>query len=613
MRFRTLVMAAAFLAVAVPAARTDDTPALAEGNWVLSTVGPLGDSAACLISSEWKDGKTVLTVIGTPPAIEGTIADVKTDKGLSFKLKTVQTVKNNKTGKEQKFFNERVFVSAPGSSGKVILGSLGTDAFPSRAKLTSTTSEKLGTLLTKNAAFESMSTIQQMSQKVFIAKNKARVEKDKEKKKELREIADALEKETNAKLPDLFRGVVKEHGSESVAFDAAQQLLADSENAKVKLAEAAELTKLILKDAAKYGPRFATPTATRLADGLVRQKGLAAVALIPLDPIVKAMKDTEKLTYQFDVLSTYVKGLEAAGRTDEFKAVEARLAKLDAALDKEWHETIPPFKPKAFAGREDSSRVAVLELFTGAQCPPCVAADVAFDGLVKAYKPTDVVLLQYHMHIPGPDPLTNPATIARWDYYSEFFPYDPEHPEVPAIAGTPSTLFNGKPASGGGGPMEFSENKFNDYRKNLDTLLKKTSEIKLAGTATRTGDKIALSVDLKGVEAKDSLKLRLMLVEDTIKYVGGNRIRFHHQVVRAMPGGAAGVAAKDGKVTQTADVAAIRAELVKYLDEYAAKERPFPYPKIRPLEMKDLKAVALVQDDKTGEILQAVQFDVTGK
>lgn len=118
---------------------------------------------------------------------------------------------------------------------------------------------------------------------------------------------------------------------------------------------------------------------------------------------------------------------------------------------------------------------------------------------------------------------------------------------------------------------------------------------------------------MKGVEAKDSLKLRLLLVEDTIKYVGGNRIRFHHQVVRAMPGGAAGVAAKDGKVTQTADVAAIRAELVKYLDEYAAKERPFPYPKIRPLDMKDLKAVALVQDDKTGEILQAVQFDVTGK
>lgn len=611
MRLRTLVLAAAFLGAAVPVARPDDTPAIAEGNWVLSTVNPLGDAAACLISSEVKDGNTVLKVVSSPPSIEGTIVDVKTDKGLSFKLKTVQTVRNNKTGKTQKFANERVFVSAPGSTGKVILGSLGSDAFSQRAKLTATTSEKLDALLVKGPGFETMLTAQQLNQKVAVARNKVRQEKDKVKKNELREAADALEKDADAKLPDLFRGVVTEHAAESVAFDAAQQLLADSENAKVKPEEAAELAKLILKEAAKYGPRFATPTATRLADGLVRQKGLAAVALVPIEPIAKGLKDSDKLTFQHDVLSTYGKGLEAAGRSDELKTVESRLAKLDVALDKEWHETVPPFKTKAFAGREDASRVAVMELFTGAQCGPCVAADVAFDALVKTYKPTDVVLLQYHMHIPGPDPLTNPATVARWDYYSEFFPYDPDHPETPAIAGTPSTLFNGKPASGGGGPMEVAEVKFNDYRKNLDPLLKKSSGIKLTGAATRDGDAISISVDVKGSDA--NAKLRLLLVEDTIKYVGGNRIRFHHQVVRAMPGGADGTVLKDGKHVQTADVAAIRKELTTYLDEYAAKERPFPYPKIRPLDLKDLKVVAIVQDDKTAEILQAVQFDVTAK
>ena len=60
---------------------------------------------------------------------------------------------------------------------------------------------------------------------------------------------------------------------------------------------------------------------------------------------------------------------------------------------------------------KDANKVAVLELFTGAQCPPCVAADVAFDALEKSYKHTDLILLQYHMHIPGPDPLTNPDTM----------------------------------------------------------------------------------------------------------------------------------------------------------------------------------------------------------
>jgi hypothetical protein len=447
-----------------------------------------------------------------------------------------------------------------------------------------------------------MISVQQMSQKALIAKNKARVEKDKEKKKELRAEADKLEAEFDAKFPDLYRAVVKEHATTVSASEAANGLLANSEKAKVTPDEATALTKLILKNAEAYGPRFANPTASRLGDAILRQKGLEAVALIALEPAAKALKDTDKLDQQYNTLYSYSLALEAAKRTDDLKSVSARLAKLDAALDKEYHETVPPFKPKAFGGREDQSRVAVLELFTGAQCPPCVAADVAFDALLKSYKATDVVLLQYHMHIPGPDPLTNPASIARWDYYSELFPS--------AIRGTPSTLFNGKAASGGGGYMEHSEDKYKDYVKLLDSSLKQTSALKLAGTATRDGDKISIALDVKGSEANESAKVRLLLVEDVIKYVGGNRIRFHHQVVRAMPGGPAGAALKDGKITQTADVAAIRSELTKYLDEYAAKERPFPYPKIRPLDLKELKVVALVQDDKTGEILQAAQFDV---
>ena len=74
-----------------------------------------------------------------------------------------------------------------------------------------------------------------------------------------------------------------------------------------------------------------------------------------------------------------------------------------------------------------------------------MAADVAFDALLKTYKPTDLVLVQYHMHIPGSDPMTNPDTIARWDYYRKHFPEN--------IRGVPSSLFNGKPAGGGGGGM----------------------------------------------------------------------------------------------------------------------------------------------------------------
>ena len=110
----------------------------------------------------------------------------------------------------------------------------------------------------------------------------------------------------------------------------------------------------------------------------------------------------------------------------------------------------------------------------------------------------------------------------------------------------------------------------------------------------------------------EKTKLRFALVEETVHYVGSNRIRYHHQIVRAMPGGADGVALKE-KSSQHAvsiDLDELRQKLNKYLDE-TAKERPFTNPD-RPMELKNLHVVALVQDDDTGEILQGAQVPVGG-
>jgi hypothetical protein len=244
-----------------------------------------------------------------------------------------------------------------------------------------------------------------------------------------------------------------------------------------------------------------------------------------------------------------------------------------------------------------------MELFTGAQCPPCVAADVAFDALGKSYQSKDLVLIQYHMHIPGPDPMTNKDTIARWDYYRELHPGK--------VGGTPTTLFNGVVMPGGGGPMANAEKKYGQYSEKINELLEESTSIKLTGKATRSGDKVDIAVEYAGVPTDGEAKLRLLLVEDTVKYVGGNKLRFHHSVVRAMPGGAAGkeLTVKAGKQAASVDVSQVRAELTKYLDDFAANERPFPTA-ARPLEMAKLQVIALVQDDKTGEVLHAARFDV---
>ena len=78
--------------------------------------------------------------------------------------------------------------------------------------------------------------------------------------------------------------------------------------------------------------------------------------------------------------------------------VEATLPAEQRRIIEELHTTDAVLQDK---------RVVVVELFTGAECPPCVSADVAFDALLETYKPNEVVLLEYHLHIPGPDPLTN--------------------------------------------------------------------------------------------------------------------------------------------------------------------------------------------------------------
>ena len=133
------------------------------------------------------------------------------------------------------------------------------------------------------------------------------------------------------------------------------------------------------------------------------------------------------------MLETLAAALDKDGKADEAKEVRARLKKTN--LD----------KPEPFAGRKGKSdRVVLVEMFTGAECPPCVAADKAFDALGKTFKPSDVILLQYHLHIPGPDPLTNPDSISRSRFYKD------------AVDGTPSILMNGKPGPDGGGPAELA-------------------------------------------------------------------------------------------------------------------------------------------------------------
>jgi hypothetical protein len=308
----------------------------------------------------------------------------------------------------------------------------------------------------------------------------------------------------------------------------------------------------------------------------------------------KALPEGAPPAAQAAVLKTLAAALRKAGKADEAKEAAGRLAKVEESLDKEFAKEAVPFTPAPLPGRDGpGDRVVLVELFTGAQCPPCVAADVAFDALLKTAKPADVVLLQYHLHIPGPDPLTNPDSEKRAESY---------RPQ-----GTPTFYIDGDEGPGVGGDRGEGKKGYEELVGALRRPREREAQAALKLTARRDGDKIAVHAEVSGLKKTgDSVRLRLVLVEDVARYAGSNGQRLHHHVVRAFPGGVEGTALKEASATKDAvvDLAELRKALAGYLDEHRFPEED------RPLELKRFKVVALVQNDATHQVLQAAQADV---
>jgi len=381
------------------------------------------------------------------------------------------------------------------------------------------------------------------------------------------------------------------------------ELLGSAEKAGLAAADVEKLVETWLGEAKTHGEAWTNEVRVKALKALGTSKPFADTALRLAQEADKDLSDDAPTETKAAVVGLLANAAANAGKADLEADAKARLAKLDAQLDAEYHEKVPPFKPTPYEGRQTkgANLPVVFELFTGAQCPPCVAADVAFDALLKTYEPTDFIGLQYHLHIPGPDPLTNNDSIARQEYYGN------------EVRGTPSTFFNGKSDAPGGGPMAASEAKYEQYRSVVDELLEGTRKADVSLSAERQGDEIAITAEAKAVEKpKDSskLKLRLALTEESIRYVGGNKLRFHHHVVRALPGGADGKALADGKanVELKVNLADVKKEIEAYLDDYT-KTRSFPAPAPE-IALKNLSIVAFVQDDSDKSIVGAVSTPV---
>jgi hypothetical protein len=362
------------------------------------------------------------------------------------------------------------------------------------------------------------------------------------------------------------------------------------------------------KMAEPYGTRWQRTVAFRLADALADQEPYVPIAVEQARQGERLLTRTDDISTQLQTLETLSRVLRKAKKDADAKEVEGRVAKLEPRDYADYSKTMPPFKPDEFKGRKGKSDRAVLvELFTGAECGPCVSVDLAFDSLGRTYKPTEVVLLQYHAHIPGPDPLVSKDGSARMDFYAK---KDDDK-------STPQIFINGKmDATGGGAQPKMAKLKYQAYRETIDDLLEKPATVKLTATAVQKGDELTIKGNVADLaKPGEKVSLRFALTEERVRYQGGNGIRYHHFVVRAMPGGPKGFPLPKASAEQTVTVKLdeVRAANNKALDDFAADMKKagadFGFGP-RPMALKNLKVVAFVQNDETNEVLQTVQVDV---
>jgi len=296
----------------------------------------------------------------------------------------------------------------------------------------------------------------------------------------------------------------------------------------------------------------------------------------------------EALEGYFSAAVDNFKDSDAKARTF-YQKVKGAMDGFDAKLEAKWREL--PYHPQRFSPAPGwAGKTVLAELFTGSECPPCVAADLGFDGLIEAFEPRYLAVLEYHLPIPGPDPLMNPATRKRQEYYG--------------VSSTPTPFFDGERKFPGGGGKDRAEVKFKDYRGEIEArvydapqAVLKTAAVRRAGTVT---------VDCSFDRAVPGAAYNVALVEKEVRYRGSNGIVFHKMVVRDL------LALDPSGMTARAtfDLAASESRAAKHLEDYE-KERAFRFAEKKfAIDPARLAVVFFVQDEGTKKVLNAVYAEV---
>ena len=375
--------------------------------------------------------------------------------------------------------------------------------------------------------------------------------------------------------------------------------------AKLSKEDVRGIADRLTRVAADYGPRWERIVTLRLANELSGQAEFAEIALAQARRAERMLSDSAPLEQTLEVTETLARVLEKAGKAADATKYRLALTRLEQREYAEWLKASPLAGEAAFPGRKAASqRTVLVELFTSADAPPSVAIDLTAAALLKTFQPSELAVMTYQLHAPSPNPLATAEGMERFGYYAR----------GGAIQGIPAIVVDGQVVELNGGPASVAKERYKALRERIATAVEKPAGAKLVLTAEPKDSGFTVKAGVSELaKPGDSIFLRFAVIESRIRYEGNSGQRYHHHVVRSMPGAVKGFALTKNSHEETVTVTLddIRAAQNKYLDDFAAREQlQFPRPE-RPLALKNLKLVAFIQDDSNRAILQSTQIDLS--
>ncbi len=418
-----------------------------------------------------------------------------------------------------------------------------------------------------------------------------------------RQAQDAGEKRS------ILESILEKYPGQPITYTAALVLMYELAGSKASPDEVRDAADRSIRLATRYGREMELGATHYIAWRLVNVGGRADLALDYAEKARSLLRPSDPAFQRASVLKTLTMALRKAGKRDEARALGELIAKLDEILDRESLKKSPAVKPAKSSGPQvGHHRAVLLEVFTAARSRSYVNTAPACDALNKTYGPGELVLIAYHPGNPSFqfDALASEEGVARAQYYGLT-----PRPSIPSVCvdGKDMNLMRLVPLNPG---LLLSPQAGYDLSRSWVEDRSKVEPLAELGLEVgRQGEKIQIKARVSKLKRTgDQVRLRLVLVEESVHYDGGNGVRMSPNVVRAFPGGVDGFALKAMSVEQETNVhlGVILKNLDRYIDRFA-DEREFP-DNDRPIEFGPLKVVAFVQDDASKEILQATQVDV---